>query len=83
MILALAVVLFAATLFLLRNQIPIKDVQWMKAMIPHHSSAIMVSQQADLNDPEVQALAQQIIESQEREIAQMQELIERLEQENQ
>jgi uncharacterized protein (DUF305 family) len=82
-ILTLAVVLFAGTFFLLRNQIPIKDIQWMKAMIPHHSSAIMVSQHAELNDPEVIELAQQIIESQEREIAQMQDLIERLEQDSQ
>lgn len=78
-ILALSAVLFAATLLLLRNQLPIKDVQWMKAMIPHHSSAIMVSQQAELNNPEVRELAQQIIESQEREITRMQELIDRLE----
>lgn len=78
-ILALSAVLFAATLLLLRNQLPIKDVQWMKAMIPHHSSAIMVSKQAELNNPEVRELAQQIIESQEREITRMQELIDRLE----
>ena len=45
-ILTLAVVVFVGTLSMLRNQTLISDVQWMKAMIPHHSSAIMVSQKA-------------------------------------
>lgn len=78
-IIASAVVLFIATLTMLRNQTLIADVQWMKAMIPHHSSAIMVSQKAHLQDPEAQKLAQDIIEAQKKEIAQMQAMIERLE----
>ncbi|MHA7128701.1 DUF305 domain-containing protein [Algoriphagus namhaensis] len=78
-ILAGATLLFVGTLFMLRNQVLIKDVQWMKAMIPHHSSAIMVSQKADLQDPEARKLAQEIIEAQKREIAQMKEMIQRLE----
>jgi uncharacterized protein (DUF305 family) len=78
-ILGSAVILFIGTLTMLRNQTLIADVQWMKAMIPHHSSAIMVSQKAHLQDPEAQKLAQDIIEAQKREIAQMQEMIKRLE----
>jgi uncharacterized protein (DUF305 family) len=78
-ILTTAVILFIGTLTMLRNQTMIADVQWMKAMIPHHSSAIMVSQKAHLQDPEAQKLAQDIIEAQKREIAQMQAMIERLE----
>lgn len=62
----------------IRSQAWIWDVQWMKAMIPHHSSAILTSSQADLKDPEVQALAKDIVEAQEKEIAEMKELIERL-----
>lgn len=77
-IIASAVVIFASTLTMLRNQTLIADVQWMKAMIPHHSSAIMVSQKAHLIDPEAQQLAQDIIEAQKREIAQMEAMIERL-----
>ncbi|WP_339702708.1 DUF305 domain-containing protein [Algoriphagus aquimarinus] len=79
MILGTALIIFIGTLTMLRNQTMIADVQWMKAMIPHHSSAIMVSQKAHLQDPEAQKLAQDIIEAQKREIAQMQAMIERLE----
>ena len=74
-----ALVVFVVSLGLLRTQTPISDVQYMKAMIPHHSSAIMTSRHAHLQDPETRALAKQIIESQEREIAQMNALIQRLE----
>jgi uncharacterized protein (DUF305 family) len=55
----------------------------MKAMIPHHSSAIMVSQQADLKDPRVQELAKRIAESQKKEIAEMKEILRSLEDNNQ
>ncbi len=79
MILGTAVILFIATLTILRNQTLIADVQWMKAMIPHHSSAIMVSQKAHLKDPEAQQLAKDIIEAQKKEIAQMKAMIKRLE----
>lgn len=78
-ILVSAVIIFIGTLTMLRNQALIADVQWMKAMIPHHSSAIMVSQKAHLEDPEAKKLAQDIIEAQKREIAQMQAMIKRLE----
>lgn len=78
-IVGLSVVVFVVTLFMLRNQTLIADVQWMKAMIPHHSSAIMVSQKAHLKDPEAIKLAEEIIEAQKREIAQMKKMISRLE----
>lgn len=74
-----AVILFIGALTMLRNQTFIKDVQYMKAMIPHHSSAIMVSQQATFEDPETAKLAKDIIEAQKREIAQMKKMIYRLE----
>lgn len=78
LILGAAVILFLGTLTMLRNQTFISDIQWMKAMIPHHSSAIMVSQSAHLTDPEAQQLAKDIIEAQKKEIAQMQGMIKRL-----
>lgn len=80
-IMGLSVVVFVATLYGLRKQVFISDRQWMKAMIPHHSSAIMVSQKAHLKDPEAIKLAEEIIEAQEREIAQMKKMIYRLENE--
>jgi len=49
---------FALALTLLRTQSPIHDSQYMKAMIPHHSSAIMTSKHAELSDPEVKQLSE-------------------------
>lgn len=75
-----AAIVFVLSLVLLRFQTPIGDVQYMRAMIPHHSSAILTSQRATLNDPDVKELSRKIIEAQEREISEMKALIERLEQ---
>lgn len=74
-----AVLTFAPCYAGLRQQSLVSDVQWMKAMIPHHSSAIMVNQRAHLKDPEAIELAKEIIEVQEREIGQMKKMIYRLE----
>ena len=79
-IMATAVVTFALCYSGLREQTFVGDVQWMKAMIPHHSSAIMVSEKAHLKDPEAIKLAEEIIEAQEKEIAEMRKMIYRLEQ---
>lgn len=73
-----SVVAFVLVLVLLRTQSPIGDEQYMRAMIPHHSSAILTSENADIKDPEVRVLADEIIESQEEEIAQMKELLARM-----
>ena len=71
--------LFISALGLVRAQIPVGDVLWMKAMIPHHSIAILASERADLEDPEVKELAEEIIKTQKEEIARMKQLLERLE----
>lgn len=72
------VVVFFGVLVALRTQNPIGDVQYMKAMIPHHSSAILTSKHADIKDPEVKKLAEQIIKTQEEEIAQMEAILKRM-----
>ncbi len=74
-----SVAIFLVSLFLVRQQKPIEDVRWMKAMIPHHSIAILTSGRAELSDPEVKKLAEGIIEAQEKEIVQMKKLIYKLE----
>ena len=77
-----SLVLFVSALGLVRAQAPIiGDVLYMKAMIPHHSIAILTSKRADIKDPETKKLAKEIIEAQEREIAQMKKIIYRLENE--
>ena len=79
-IIVCSIVVFCLSLYGLRTQSPIKDISWMKAMIPHHSSAILTSSNANFTDPEVQKLADEIIKAQEKEIAEMKEMIARLEQ---
>lgn len=73
-----SVLIFVLSLIGLRSQEPIGDVSWMRAMIPHHSSAILTSTYADIQDPEVKKLAEDIIKAQEKEIAEMKAMIERL-----
>ena len=72
-------VVFVLVLTGLRTQTPIGDVQYMKAMIPHHSSAILVSKNANIIDPEVKKLSEDIIKAQEKEIAEMEAMIKKLE----
>ncbi len=72
-------VVFAATLWLVRSQQTIDDVDYMKAMIPHHSIAIMTSERAHIRDPRTRELAKAIITAQRREIAEMKYLIAQIE----
>lgn len=75
-----SLILFLGALTLVRAQRPIiGDVLWMKAMIPHHSIAILTSERADIEDPEVKKLAEDIIKAQKKEIEEMKQMIERLE----
>ena len=75
-----SIALFLAALGLVRVQAPIiGDVLWMKAMIPHHSIAILTSERADIQDPEVKQLAEDIIKAQRMEIEEMKQMIKRLE----
>ncbi|MHA6317930.1 DUF305 domain-containing protein [Altererythrobacter sp. CAU 1778] len=75
LILGLAVATFAGTLWLVRSQETVSDVAWMKAMIPHHSIAVLTSRRADISDPRVRELANSIIDAQLREIDEMEGLI--------
>ncbi|PWH85187.1 DUF305 domain-containing protein [Brumimicrobium oceani] len=77
-----SLILMSVSTFLVRQQIPVEDVRWMRAMIPHHSIAILTSKNADISDPEVKELANGIIKAQEKEIKEMKKMIERLEKQN-
>lgn len=74
-----AVIVAVASLALMRSQATVDDVSYMRAMIPHHSIAILTSSRARINDPRVRHLADGIIATQKREIGEMQALIEDLE----
>ncbi len=78
-ILVAAALVFAGSVHMLRSQRTVDDVAWMQAMIPHHSIAILTSERAQISDPRVRDLADQIIETQRREIGLMKKLIDDLE----
>jgi uncharacterized protein (DUF305 family) len=71
-------VVFVAALWLVRSQATVDQVSYMKAMIPHHSIAILTSSRAEISDPRVRKLADEIIDSQRREIEEMKTLIREL-----
>lgn len=64
----------------IRQQTAIYDKQFLRAMIPHHSSAILMCQQAKLTDAEIQDMCRSIIDSQQEEIDQMKDIMQRLDQ---
>ena len=75
LILGVSVAVFAGSLWLVRSQQTVGDVSWMKAMIPHHSIAVLTSRRAHISDPRVRDLANSIIDAQVKEIGEMEELI--------
>lgn len=74
-----SVIVFGMSLWLVRSQTTIEDISWMKAMIPHHSIAILTSERANITDPRVRKLADGIVEAQKKEISEMKVLIKDLE----
>jgi heme A synthase len=74
-IFGLSAAVFAGSLWLVRSQATVDDVDYMSAMVPHHSIAIMTSERAHISDPRVRELADEIIEAQRREIAEMKLLL--------
>lgn len=74
-----SIAVFAGALWLVRSQETVYDVAYMKAMIPHHSIAILTSRRAHIRDPRVRELADGIIEAQVSEIGEMERLIADLE----
>jgi hypothetical protein len=72
-------VVFVVCLWLVRSQATVGEISWMKAMIPHHSIAILTSERATIEDPRVRELADEIIKTQRKEVAEMKTLIADLE----
>lgn len=77
-IVIICIIIFASSFYLMRNQTTIDDIDYMQAMIPHHSIAILASERANITDPRVKELAVAIIEAQEKEIKEMKDLIDDL-----
>lgn len=74
-IIGASAIVFTAALWLVRSQVTVDDASYMRAMIPHHSIAILTSERARITDPRVRKLADGIIEAQRREIDEMKALI--------
>jgi uncharacterized protein (DUF305 family) len=64
---------------LIRQQAGVGDTQFLRSMIPHHAGAVLMCGKLRADDPEIRALCRQIVDSQQREIAQMKAALERLE----
>jgi len=77
-----SLVVFLGALWLVRSQATVGDVAYMRAMIPHHSIAILTSERANITDPRVRKLADGIIAAQKKEIGEMKEYIRDLERKN-
>jgi hypothetical protein len=69
--------LFILLAALIRTQQPVGDTQFLRSMIPHHSSAVLMCREAEITDPEILKLCEQIIKSQNEEITQMKTILER------
>jgi hypothetical protein len=67
--------LIAVSIWLVRSQVTVGDVDYMEGMIPHHSIAILTSEEAMIEDVRVRELADEIIKAQRREIKEMEWLI--------
>lgn len=78
-ILGVGALVFAVALWLVRSQATVNDEEYMSAMIPHHSIAVLTSSRAEISDPRVRKLADSIIEAQVKEIAEMKLLLEDIE----
>jgi hypothetical protein len=76
-----AALAFGLTTWLVRSQVTVSGTDYMQAMIPHHSIAILTSERSGIEDPRVRKLADEIIEAQRKEIAEMKYLIRALERE--
>lgn len=69
--------LFVASFALARTQTPVGDEQFLRSMIPHHSSAIVMCERSSITDPQIIDLCGEIVEAQKREIDEMKEILAR------
>ena len=69
------VALFAVGIWLGRTEAFVGNEQFLRAMIPHHSRAILVCNQAQITDPDIAQLCDQIVSSQQEEIDLMEQML--------
>lgn len=71
MIVAVSILAFGAFFVLIRQQTAVADTQFLRSMIPHHAGAILMCENASINDTEVKELCKNIISGQQSEIDKM------------
>ncbi|MFO7447403.1 MAG: DUF305 domain-containing protein [Ignavibacteriaceae bacterium] len=74
-----SIVALAAFFIFIRQQTAVSDIQFVRSMIPHHSGAILMCEEASITDPELKKLCEEIIANQQAEISQMKVILSRLE----
>ena len=77
-IIAVAIVALIGFFLTIRYQAAVSDEEFLKSMIPHHAGAILMCEKAEIADPEIQQLCQNILSGQQEEIEQMKRILERL-----
>jgi uncharacterized protein (DUF305 family) len=77
-IIAASVVVGAACFLAIRQQTAVSDRQFLRSMIPHHASALLMCEESPITDPEIQTLCKTIISGQQAEIDQMKAMLQRL-----
>jgi hypothetical protein len=68
----------ASFFLLIKQQSAVSDKQFLKSMIPHHAGAILMCEEANIKDPEIKKLCEEIVSSQRKEIAQMKSKLKKL-----
>jgi len=79
LIMTVSIIAGLAFFLLIRQQTAVSDKQFLKSMIPHHASAILMCTKASIQDPEIKDLCQSIISSQQQEIDQMKAKLDEME----
>lgn len=72
-----AILVFVGSFAAMRTQAGVGDTQFLRSMIPHHSGAILMCEQASIKDPEIAGLCRGIVDAQKKEIEQMKAILNR------
>lgn len=77
-IIAIGLIVLVGSFLLIRKQGAISDRQFLRSMIPHHAGAILMCEEASLEDSEIKELCRNIIAGQQAEIDQMKAKLEQI-----
>lgn len=77
-LLGAGIILGVSFFVLIRQQTFIGDKQFVRSMIPHHGGAVLMCENANLQDLELKDFCANIIKGQNGEIEQMKRILERL-----